>query len=84
MVSMSALHAGGPGFEPQRSHGSYPKHARLWAHQALGVCCECMGGDAPPSEIQFLRGDGNIRRSEVEGAGIKEEEKNQVGNCNFK
>lgn len=32
------------------------------------------GGDAPPSEVRFLRGDGNILRSGVEAGGrIKEE-----------
>ncbi|ELK06625.1 Exocyst complex component 2 [Pteropus alecto] len=37
--------------------------------QALGVHHECMGGVAPPSEIQLLRGDSNNHRSGVEVGG---------------
>ena len=43
--------------------------------QALGACHQHVGGDAPPSEIQFLRGNGNIHRSEVEAGEIKEGKK---------
>ena len=66
MVSTSALHAEGPGFTSQVEPRAIPP-----AHRKR------MGGDTSPSEIQFLRGDGNIRRSgvEVRGGGSKKAEK---------
>ena len=75
MVSTTALHAEkGPGFVPQMEPWTIPRVC-----QVTRVCwrvpgprgagpfrCEHVGGDALPSEIQFLRGDGNIHRSGVE------------------
>ena len=37
--------------------------------QVLGARCEHVGEDAPPSEIQSFRGNGNIYGSEVEVGG---------------
>lgn len=47
-----------------------------------------MGGDALPSETQFLKGDYNIYRSGVEvggggGSGIKEGEKEKKSNLSI-
>lgn len=75
MVNTAALHVEGPGFTPQAEPRTIP-----WVSQAPGAlsplkCAggarppalqsESMGGDIRPSEIQFLRGDGNVYRSGV-------------------
>lgn len=66
MASKSALCAKGPGFQPQVLPRCTP-----------GAPQVPMGGDALPSEIQFLRVDSNLHRSgvEVEWGGIKKKKK---------
>ncbi|ELK13141.1 Translation initiation factor eIF-2B subunit gamma [Pteropus alecto] len=65
VVSTSILHAEDPEFAPQVEPRTIP-----WVHQAPVACCEHVGGDTPPSEIQFFRGNGNIHRSNIQGSVI--------------
>ncbi|ELK14297.1 Kinetochore-associated protein 1 [Pteropus alecto] len=63
------------GSHPRWSHGPYPRCTRPPKY-TRGARHECVGGDTPPSEIQILRGNGNIHRSGMEVVGgIKEGDK---------